>query len=181
MVFEHVTWSGLKNLVQKRSVKNSTKVFSLWKYVHAKTVCRLTSCVRVSWKFCSHIWTSGNIDTSRQTMSPQHLFPEPNSVVINHVVLHSDNQSTWLQTRKGDFLRRPAAFALLHTKRTDISTVGYTARIGVLAEVPIVWFDSRWRHWDFFDFILPAAIRPWSGLSLLKKWVISWVKKTAGE
>jgi hypothetical protein len=42
-------------------------------------------------------------------------------------------------TNEKGVLRGPAEFALLDTKRNDdISTVDFTARIEVLAEVPIV-------------------------------------------
>ena len=161
MVLAHVTWSSLKTWSRKMSVKNATKSL-FWVKVcicqnrlSIDVMCPRT--VKVSLAYVSERkhWHQPS------KIPPQHLFPELNSVVINQVVLHSDNQSTWLQKRKRDFLRRPAAFALLDTKRTDdISIVGYSARIEVLAEVPIVWFDSRWSHWDFS---LILSFRPQKG------------------
>lgn len=168
---------------RRRSVKNSTKsIFWVKVCICQNCLSINVMCLRIVKVLLAYVSERKHWHQPSKKTFPQHLFTEPNSVVINHVVLHSDNHSIWLQKRKkiswGDLLLSRCWIQ----KTDDISTVGYTARIEVLAEIPIVLFDSRLRLWDFsFYFIRPAAISPWSGLSLLEKWVSSWVKKTAGE
>jgi hypothetical protein len=158
MVFAHVTWSSLNNLVQEKVCKKLNKnLFSGWKYVYDKTVCRLTSSVLVSRNCCLHMWASGNIDTSRQKKSPQHLFLEHYSGVINHAVLHRNDQSTWLQKKEKEFLETTCCIrAAGYKKNWRHQHCRLHSRIEVLAEVPIVWFDSPWRHWDF-SLIFPSG------------------------
>jgi len=179
MVFAHVTWSSLKNLVQERVCKKiQQKVFSVWKYVYAKIVCRLTSCVLVSWKCYLHMWTSGNIDTRCHKTSLQHLFHKPYSVIINHDVLHSDNQSAKKKKKKKTekkFLEMTCCIHAAGYKKNwrhqhrRLHSENWGAGWGTYC---LIRFPMKQLGF-LLDFILPAALRPWNGLSLLEKWLIS--------